>query len=220
MNLMDRLRGLFSRRTLPDDTRALFQEAHSTREVLKGLDDLLTRNELEHGVVNKEIAALEAREQAEIARVRAGDLPPRQKRNALLAIQRLRKQMDNLENRLAIYDKNMNLHINLIGKIQDMEAMQLKGVDEQDIDRVVEDFEEHFESWMNSVTAGEAATEAASRAVAQDEAEIARLEREVVGDLERGRIERKRSTDALEAEVLGEPAGGAGSGQRQDLEAE
>lgn len=203
MSLMDRLRSLFTKRAVPDDTRALFQNAKTTRELLKGLDDLLTRNELEHDVVNREITALEEREQAEIRRVQGGELPPRQKRNALLAIKRLRKQMDNLANRLAIYDKNMNLHINLIGKIQDMEAMQLKGVEEQQIDGIMEDFEENFESWMNSVTAGEAATEAASSAVMHDEAEIERLDREIGRKLEQRRGEAEGELQALEREVLG-----------------
>ena len=52
--------------------------------------------------------------------------------NALRRIGRLRKQMDNLEERLRIYNRNINLQIHLAGKVQALDAMELRGVDESE----------------------------------------------------------------------------------------
>ena len=54
---------------------------------------------------------------------------------------------------LRIYERNMNLHLNLIGKIQQMEAMKLGGVDEAKIDQIVMDFEEKLEKYAAKLEA-------------------------------------------------------------------
>lgn len=181
MSLLDHLRHLFSRAEIPDEARRIFDRAQTPQDLLRGLDHLLTQNEVEFRELERELEKLEAREREEIDRVRAGAVDGRQKRNALLAIQRLRKQMENYENRLRIYDRNMNLHLDLIGKIQEIEAMKLRGVDEARIDRIVMDFEEALEKYDDTMHAAEVAGESRSRLGAKDERDLAALEREITG---------------------------------------
>jgi hypothetical protein len=180
MSVLDRLRGLFGRDEIPDEAKRVFDRAQTPRELLRGLDELLTTNEVEFKELERELERLEAHEKDEMARIRDGLVDGRQKRNALLSIQRLRKQMDNYENRLQIYDRNMNLHLSLIGKIQEIEAMKLRGVDEQRIDRIVMDFEEHLEKWNDTMSAADVAETSKQTLSAKDDRDLAALEREIV----------------------------------------
>lgn len=180
MSVLDRLKGLFGRDEIPDEAKRVFDRATTPRELLRGLDELLTTNEVEFKELERELERLEAHEKDEMTRVRDGLVDGRQKRNALLSIQRLRKQMDNYENRLRIYDRNMNLHLSLIGKIQEIEAMKLRGVDEQRIDRIVMDFEEHLEKWNDTMSAADVAETSKQTLSAKDDRDLAALEREIV----------------------------------------
>ena len=203
MSLLDQLRGLFARDEIPDEAKRIFDKAQTPHELLKGLDKLLTENEVEFKELERELERLEDREKSEMQRVREGAVDGRQKRNTLLQIQRLRKQMDNYESRLRIYDRNMNLHLNLIGKIQEMEAMKLRGVDESKIDRIVMDFEETLEKYNDTMNAAEIAQTTKSTASARDERELAALEREIVGGEAAAPVREKEPRKPID-EVLAE----------------
>ena len=88
--LMDKLRKLFSRQEIPQDARDLVRDATEMSEVLVGLDELITRNEMAVSTINGEIEALEEVESTEMGKVRGGELPERSKNNVLRRIQRLR----------------------------------------------------------------------------------------------------------------------------------
>ena len=123
MALLDLLKRMFRRGDVPDDTRRLFESARSTQDLLRGLDDMLTTNEVYSGDIDSEIGKLEALEGAAIGKIKSGALSDRQKRNELTRVKRLRKQMDDYEKRKGIYDRNINLHLSMISKIKDMHAM-------------------------------------------------------------------------------------------------
>lgn len=178
--LLEKLKGLFSRSDIPDEARAIFEQAKTPTELLRGLDDLLTRNEVEAKELNAEIANVEEAADGEEARIRSGEMPERQKRNALLHVKRLRKQLDNYEGRLRIYERNMNLHLTLIGRIQQMEAMKLGGVDEASIDKIVVDFEEKLEKYHDVMNAADAHEGKASVVSAREERELRDLEQEIL----------------------------------------
>lgn len=198
--IFDKLKALFSRGDMPEEARGLFQQATTTRELLQGLDELLTRNELEFNELNREIAQLEEIEQEEIQKVRGGQLNDRVKQNTLLYIKRLRKQMDNLQNRLYIFDKNINLHLNLIAKIQDMEAMALKGVEEKEIDTIVVEFQTNFEKYMDSVVAAEAAEQYTHSLSPEENVELKKLEEELLVSKEEKAAEIVKEEKALPAQ--------------------
>ncbi|RME74432.1 MAG: hypothetical protein D6785_15885 [Planctomycetota bacterium] len=198
--IIEKLKALFSRSEIPEETKSLLSKAQTTQELLQGLDELLTRNELEFNELNREITQLEEIEQEEMAKIREGNLPPRAKQNTLLYIKRLRKQMDNLQNRLYIYDKNINLHLNLIAKIQDMEAMALKGVDEKDIDKIIVDFQTNLERYMDSVVAAEAAEEYVVDLGDKERAELEALEKEIVGEYKEKQVAKEKSSTEKESQ--------------------
>src|SRR5687767_1212769 len=115
MTLLEKLKHLFTRDEIPDETKEIFDKAKTPADLLKGLDSLLDRNQVELDVLNDEITRVERAALGEEERVRTGDLPEREKRNSLLKIKRLRKTMDNYEARQRIYERNINLHLNLMG---------------------------------------------------------------------------------------------------------
>jgi hypothetical protein len=181
LTLLEKLKNLFNRDEIPDETKQIFDSAKTPTDLLRGLDMLLTRNEVEAKELNDEITKIEEQCVGEEDAIRAGALPERQKRNALMKIKRLRKTMDNYEGRLRIYERNMNLHLNLIGKIQQMEAMKLGGVDEQQIDKIVMEFEEKLEKYADVMNAAEVHEGKSATFSAKEDRELKTLEAEIVG---------------------------------------
>ena len=178
--LVDKVKKLFARQEIPPDARELVRNATDMRDVLRGLDELITRNEMEVNNLTAEMEALESVEQGEVEKVREGSLPERSKNNVLRRIQRLRKQMDNLEERQRIYNRNINLQIELVGRIQALEAMELRGVDEDRIDSILAEYEEELTNYQSVLETEEIAT---GDLVSQldDSDELAALEGELVG---------------------------------------
>lgn len=205
MALLDVFKRLFTRDDIPDETRRLFESARSTQELLRGLDHLLTTNEVQFKELDDEINKLERLEQIEVGRIKTGELTGRQKRNALLYIKRLRKQMDAYEQRLRIYDRNMNLHLNLISKIQDIEAMKLRGVDETRIDAILMEFEENLEKYNETMNAASVLSETqVTRPSADEERELRALETELLGGGEKRAAEPEIELDEPDLEPIEE----------------
>ncbi|MFQ5653135.1 MAG: hypothetical protein ACE5GW_00205 [Planctomycetota bacterium] len=177
---MEKLKRLFSRREIPVEARDLLRGAETPRDLLTGLDELITRNEVEVDRINREIEALEDVEGPEVGRVRGGELPERSKNNVLRRIQRLRKQMDNLEDRLRIYNRNINLQIHLVGKIQALEAMELRGVDEEKIDSILFEYEEELNNYRSVLDTEDIAVTDIGRAI-DDSEDLAAIETEILG---------------------------------------
>ena len=206
--LFDKLKALLTRHPVSDEARVVVQKAGNSRELLHGLDALHTRNEMEFNEVTREIEKLEEIERQESEKVRGGELSKRRKRNALLRIRRLRKQMENLDNRLKIFDRNMSLHLNLIGKVQEMEAMSLRGLDEVQIDKILIDFEEKLETYMDSVASAQVVEESREIPDIATERELREIEREVVGETESASAAKpstepkEESLEELERKVL------------------
>ena len=182
MNLLAKFTNLFSKGGIPEEAKNALEGARTTQELLTGLDAVLTKNEMEFNKLKKEIDRVVAILDDEEGKITEGDLKGRQKRYTLQYIKRLRSHLDNLDHRMTIYDKNINLHIQLIGKIQDMEAMALRGVDEKQIDDIIMEFEDHVNQYMNVVTAGEAGFEASTSISEREDRELAKIEKELVGD--------------------------------------
>lgn len=213
MALFERLRRLFALRALGDDARKAYQDAKSTAELLRRLDDVLTRNEVELGEVRKEVDRIESAERGECGKVREGKVEGRQKRYTLQTIKRLRHQLDNLEHRMAIYDRNITLHLNLIAKVQDMQAMSLRGVEETQIDEIITEFEQQLGEFTEAVRAGEASLAVVSDLVAEEDQALRTLEGELTGAgaetpaRPAALVKADRELAALEREIRGpEPA--------------
>ena len=184
MSIFEKLGRLFKDTALPDETKDIFLNTADTKELLAGLDKLITRNELRLKQLNKELEKLENMEQGEVAKIREGKTSGRAKNNVLRSIKRQRAQLDNIEQRIEIYDRNISLHLNLIGKIQQMEAMNLAGVDEEQIDDIILDFETHFEEYTETVASAEGAAAEHEPFKTASEGELTQLEAEIKGEVQ------------------------------------
>lgn len=206
--LMDKLKRLFTRQEIPKDARDLIRDAQNPRDVLHGLDELITRNEMEVNNITREMTALEEVEAGEISRVRSGELPDRSKNNVLRRIQRLRKQMDNLEERQRIYNRNINLQIDLVGRVQALEAMDLRGVDEERIDSILAEYEQELSDYQSVLETQEIAT-GDLVGMLDDTTELGALEASILGEQP---VEKKQAAPARER-ASGEAAGPASAAE-------
>ena len=178
--VMDRIRRLLGRKEVPVEARDILAAATTPQDMLRGLDELITRNEVEVDRIHKEIEALETVEEQEKSRVRDGELADRSRNNTLRRIGRLRKQMDNLEERLRIYNRNINLQHHLVGKVQALEAMELRGVDEEKIDSILLEYEEELSHYSSVLDTEDMATSALPGEL-DDSEELRALEAEILG---------------------------------------
>lgn len=178
--LMDKIRKLFAREEVPKDAKEVVRHADNLGDVLGGLDELITRNEMEVNSIHRELESLESAESAEIERIRSGTLPARTRNNVLRRIQRLRKQMDNLEERQRIYNRNITLQIHLVGRIQALGAMDLRGVGEERIDAILAEYEEELGDYQGMLEL-DGGTEVEVGSLLDDSRELAALEATIVG---------------------------------------
>ncbi|MCX7703510.1 MAG: hypothetical protein N2234_05360 [Planctomycetota bacterium] len=210
MNWFERFKAWISGKRLPDETKAALEGSEDSMRLLGELDNLTTRNEMEIGRLNKEIERLEKMEQEQVARLKDESIGERSKRIILRTIQRLRMQMDNLENRIAIYENNLRLHLTLIGRLQQIQAMGLTGVSEEEIDDVLDDFEMALEEYEEKLQAGRL-MEMAKRPkeTASEDEELLHLEKEILGKTkESDREKEKRRMEKKEKERKTEQAEG------------
>ncbi len=206
MSLFEKIGKLFTDTPLPEETKEVFLNTSNTKELLGGLDKLITRNELRLKQLNKELENREQMERADVKKIQDGTVSGRAKNNVLRSIKRMRRQLDNLEQRIEIYDKNISLHLNLIGKIQQTEAMSLAGVDEAQIDDILLDFETNLEDYKETMAAGEGAAEAREPLTTASDEELVKLEAEIKGEAEpEAQSAEKKELRELEKEIKSRP---------------
>jgi hypothetical protein len=165
------------------EAEQVIKDAHSTLEMLDHLDELITRNEVELRKTRQELARLELSERASMENIKSGRVGDREKEFVLLQIKRTRTQMGNLKLKADILNKNIELHMNLVGKIQAMEAMDLRGIEQSVVERVMLDFEEGMEKFRDSVHTGEGVTQTRDDVLTnKDKEELRKLEKEILGE--------------------------------------
>lgn len=181
MNLLERIKLMIKGES--GEAEQVIKDSHSTREMLEHLDELITRNEVELRKTRQELARLELSERASIENIKSGRVGDREKEFVLLQIKRTRGQMENLKLRADILNKNIELHLNLVGKIQAMEAMDLRGIEQNVVERVMLDFEEGMEKFRENVTTGEGVTKARNEVLtSKDKDDLRKLEKEILGE--------------------------------------
>ena len=201
MNLLERIKMMLTGSA--GDAEQVIKDAHSTREMLEHLDELITQNEVELRKTRQELARLELSERASIENIKSGRVGDREKEFVLLQIKRTRTQMSNLKLKADILNKNIELHMNLVGKIQAMEAMDLRGIEQNVVERVMLDFEEGMEKFRDSVHTGEGVTQTREEVLtSKDKEDLRKLEKEIMGEAPRA----QRTTDdelrEIEEEIM------------------
>lgn len=190
MNLLERIKMMLTGSA--GEAEQVIKDAHSTREMLEHLDELITQNEVELRKTRQELARLELSERASIENIKSGRVGDREKEFVLLQIKRTRTQMSNLKLKADILNKNIELHMNLVGKIQAMEAMDLRGIEQNVVERVMLDFEEGMEKFRDSVHTGEGVTQTREEVLtSKDKEDLRKLEKEIMGEAPRA----QRTTD-------------------------
>lgn len=187
MNLLERIKEMI--KGAGGEAEQVIKDAHSTREMLEHLDELITRNEVELRKTRQELARLELSERASIENIKSGRVGDREKEFVLLQIKRTRTQMQNLKLKADILNKNIELHMNLVGKIQAMEAMDLRGIEQTVVERVMLDFEEGMEKFRDSVQTGEGVVQSRDDVLtSKDKEDLRQLEKEILGEQPKKRV--------------------------------
>lgn len=184
MSLLDRIKGLFSRAQLPEETQLLLSGVADVGELLTGLDEITTRNEVEARTIEREIEKLSRMETSHKEKITGGEMIEREKLTTLREIQRLRRRMDSLEKRHRIHQDNIDLHLGLFDRISEMQAMELKRVNQNQIEEIAVDYEEKLEKHRDIMTAAKAA-EGVDPSRYEDSVEkqaLAALEREILAE--------------------------------------
>ncbi|MCO5165060.1 MAG: hypothetical protein M9894_01665 [Planctomycetes bacterium] len=214
MSLFDKVKALFSRASLPEETRLLLTNVKDVEELRAGLDQIATQNEVEAREIERDIEKLGRMEAAHKERVLGGGLSEREKMSALREIRRLRRRMDSLEKRHRIHQDNIDLHLGLFDRITEMQAMELKRVNQGQIEEIAVDYEEKLEKHRDIMNAAKVAHGMDS--VMEDSAErraLADLEREILAEARADEVETTpveepdeeevdRELEAIEREVM------------------
>jgi hypothetical protein len=233
MSLLQKIKGLFSRGALPEETQLLLSGVADVAELRRGLDEIVTRNEVEARDIEREIDKLARLEVAQKERIAGGDLNRREKTNTLREIQRLRRRMNSLEKRHRIHQDNIDLHLGLFDRITEMEAMELKKVTQEQIEEIAVDYDEKLDKHRDIMHAARAAAGLDPEYEDQQElAELAALEKEI---LKEAGVDPKKESPTLEetpaiaapavvetasVEEVHEPAAAASTPLRRSLEQE
>lgn len=190
MSLLEKIKTLFSRTSLPEETRLLLTNVKDVEDLRAGLDHIATQNEVEAREIERDIEKLGRMEAAHKERVLAGTLAEREKMSALREIRRLRRRMDSLEKRHRIHQDNIDLHLGLFDRITEMQAMELKKVNQNQIEEIAVDYEEKLEKHRDIMNAARVAHGMDS--VMEDSAErkaLIDLEREIMAEARAEAIE-------------------------------
>lgn len=173
---------------LPDWLKRLIDRkgTRSPKEALQDLDAIVTRNEMGLDALRAEIEKTDAQLHAEENKIRDKQVDGWQKRFVLQSVRRLRTHLLNLDRRMGIYDKNLTVALALIGKVEDMQAMSLRGVNTEEIDKVILDFEEQMAKYLDVVGINIEPSDPV-----EEERELQDLEKEILGVKEEPRKQRE-----------------------------
>lgn len=194
MSLLEKIKGLFSRASLPEETRLLLTNVKDVEDLRNGLDLIATQNEVEAREIERDIEKLGKMEAGHKERILGGTVSEREKMSALREIRRLRRRMDSLEKRHRIHQDNIDLHLGLFDRITEMQAMELKKVNQNQIEEIAVDYEEKLEKHRDIMNSARVAHGMDS--VLEDSAE-----RKALADLEREILAEAR-TEAAETEPV------------------
>ncbi len=183
MNLFQKLKTLFASERLPQEDRKIYAQAKNLPDLLEKLHENILHNEVLLRQTKGTISKLELTERATITSLKRGNIQGRSVRLALQTVHRYRKQLDLLMNKADILNRNLNLNINLVGKIQVSQAMEMKGLSPELIDQVILDFSENVEKYQEDVVGSESNLSFGEPQVPENERqELQKIEEEIFGE--------------------------------------
>lgn len=180
MGLGDFFRKLFGRGGDPDEEKPVDKEA--MREELDRYDELITRNEVELRKVMQELQRLELQEKGSAENLKAGRIGEQEKEVVLLSIKRNRTRIESLKHRIHVYNKNIEVLQSMVDKHQTIAAMNLRGIENQMVERLAMDFDERKDKYMESIETANSmkGTDTGILTLSEKE-DLKKLERELMG---------------------------------------
>lgn len=145
---------------LPEDNISL--EAGflaDARKKLQLFDEFVTAAEAKIEQLTEEIEKYEKEEAAFTFLLQQSSKESWNEKNLLLKIERGKVHTANLKRRIEIYNQNIRVYLNLMSKIEEMQAMRLGGLSEEKIQNIWLDFKERTEQYQNLLHTDEAARE-------------------------------------------------------------
>jgi hypothetical protein len=180
VGLGDFFRRLFGRDGDPDEEKPVDKEA--MREELDRYDELITRNEVELRKVMQELQRLESQEKAQAEALRSGKIGEQEKEVVLLSVKRNRTRIESLKHRIHVYNKNIEVLQSMVDKHQTISAMNLRGIENQMVERLAMDFDERKDKYMESIETANAMKGTDTGILTLSEREdLKKLERELMG---------------------------------------
>jgi len=141
-----------------------------------------TRNEVILRQVQRELAALEARERKQIEDVKAAEPGTFAQRMGLQEIDRMRQRKAALMQRADVYQTNIRQNNEMIHKGEMLLSMRDQGVSKEQLVRLEVDFQTEFESWRKERMGTDAALDPAKEVITeQDRKRLEEVEREILG---------------------------------------
>lgn len=155
MNIIDRFRKLFESRAVSEEEKDIFTRAKTTSDLIRGFEEAMAPNSLELKERERQIDQIEATIGDLGQRLIAADATPTQKDRLNRQLDRLENDRRNVDRRLAILHYNIVRLQMLIGRIMEIEARQLAGVTEDDIDAILERADEELQRYARLESAAE-----------------------------------------------------------------
>ncbi|MBP9892435.1 MAG: hypothetical protein KBG84_11075 [Planctomycetes bacterium] len=180
MGLGDFFRNIFGRGGDPDEEKPVDKE--TMREELDRYDELITRNEVELRKVMQELQRLELQEKGSAESFKAGRIGDQEKEVVLLSIKRNRTRIESLKHRIHVYNKNIEVLQSMVDKHQTIAAMNLRGIENQMVERLAMDFDERKDKYMESIETANSmkGTDTGILTLSEKE-DLKKLERELMG---------------------------------------
>lgn len=181
MGLGDFFRRLFGRSGDPDAEPPVDREA--MREELDRYDELITRNEVELRKVMQELQRLEMQEKAQAEALKAGRIGDQEKEVVLLSVKRNRTRIESLKHRIHVYNKNIEVLQSMVDKHQTIAAMNLRGIENQMVERLAMDFDERKDKYIESIETANAMKSSDIGVLSlKDKEDLKKLEQELLGN--------------------------------------
>jgi len=164
---------------------------------LQRFDEYITAAEIEIESVSIELDGLISLQDSVTAQLRTLDKSGSwHEKSLLIKLERLNLHGENLKKRIQIYSQNIRVYLNLMAKIQDIQAMKMNGLDEPKISNIWIQFKECLDQYKDRLLAEEAGYHDASVSTEHLDRQLNDLKNKIVPAIETDKKElAKQETD-------------------------
>lgn len=152
-----------------------------SKRQLQHLDELISIAEMEIISLSKNLDSIiieEKKVEVEIKNINNPNSWAEQ--SLLLKLKRLRTHSNNLKQRITIYSQNIELYLNMICRIQDLQAMKMGNIDENKIENIWLEYKEELEQYKNRLLTGQAAEETTAVTLSHLEIDLKEIRKEII----------------------------------------